>query len=521
MVCEGVQVTEHRDNRKVTIYLESILVGVLSGLVVVLYRLAIVSLEGARNALAPRIRESWSGMVLWLLVAAVLGLLTALMVRGAPYIKGSGIPQVKAFLMRRINFRWQRELPFKFLGGSLALGTGLSLGREGPSIQLGALIGTAVCQIGRREDDRRFLVTAGAAAGISAAFNAPLAGVLFCIEELHRNVSPTMLTSALIASFCANLMVLLAFGAAPVFGITIVQVLPVNLYFTTILFVGVTTGILGGLFNAGILRFQTLYQRLIPNELLRIVSIFVFAAVVSMTMPPITGGGDHLIASLVSRDFGTRMLFLILALKFVFTLLSYGSGTPGGIFLPMLAIGATAGAIAHFVFQALGITSGYLNNFILLGMVGFFTAVVRAPITGAVLITEMAGSFAHFPAFILVSVIASFVAIATKSRPIYDSLLARIAPGCQDDDRSRPITLRIPLAEGSVLRSVDQARSMMPQGCILTAVERGDEELFAGPGMSLEPGDVLHVVVELGKAHQFKERLLVLGQPSADSIDGD
>jgi H+/Cl- antiporter ClcA len=521
MLAEGKQPSGNRNSRRLAIYLESTLVGILSGLIIVLYRLAIASLQHARTSLLPLMTESWMMMVLWLLVAAGLGLLTALMVRSAPYIKGSGIPQVKAFLMRRINFRWQRELPFKFIGGGLALGTGMSLGREGPSIQLGALIGSAICQITKREDDMRFLVTAGAAAGISAAFNAPLAGVLFCIEELHRNVSPTMLTSALIASFCANVVVLLAFGATPVFGITLVQILPVNLYFSTILFIGLLTGVLGGLFNAGLLRFQAAYQRLIPQEVLRIVSAFVIAAAVSMILPPITGGGDDLIASLVRAEFPAAMLVLLLALKLVFTLVSYGSGTPGGIFLPMLALGAISGAIAQAVFQGRGITTGYLNNFILLGMVGFFTAVVRAPITGAVLITEMAGSFAHFPAFILVSVIASFVAIGMRSRPIYDSLLTRITPDCQDDGRSRPVTLHIPLVEGSVLKSVEQARARMPEGCILTAVERGEEEHYPGKDLVLHPGDVLHVVVELGKAPHRKQQLLALGQPSADSVDGD
>lgn len=521
MIVGGRRTAGNRMNRKVAIYLESILVGILSGLIIVLYRLAIVSLERARTALMPQIEKSWMTMTLWLLIATVAGLLTALMVRGAPYIKGSGIPQVKAFLIRRINFRWQRELPFKFIGGSLALGTGMSLGREGPSIQLGSLIGTMVCQITRHEDNMRFLVTAGAAAGISAAFNAPLAGVLFCIEELHRNVSPTMLTSALIASFCANMIVLLVFGATPIFGITVIQVLPLNLYFSTILFIGLLTGILGGLFNAGLLHLQTAYARLVPSETLRIISAFLVAAIVSMVLPSITGGGEHIVASVVRAEFPFMVLLLLLASKFVFTLVSYGSGSPGGIFLPMLALGAMVGAAAQGVFQGLGITTGYLNNFILLGMVGFFTAVVRAPITGAVLITEMAGSFAHFPAFILVSVIASFVAIGMRSRPIYDSLLARIAPGFQDDGRSRPVTLHIPVAEGSVLESTERARALMPDDCILTAVERGDEELYPGRDLALHPGDVLHVVVELGRAHHHKEQLLALGQPSADSVDGD
>jgi len=207
-------------------------------------------------------------------------------VKKSPLIKGSGIPQVKAFLQQQLKFDWKRELPYKFLGGVLALGAGLSLGREGPSIQLGALAGSAVDQKLGRGELRHFLATAGAAAGISAAFNAPLAGVLFCVEELHRNISSVLLTSTLIASFPANAVMWAAAGNAALFSLDIGQTLPLGHYFTCVLGIGIATGLLGSLFNAGLLGFQKAYARLVPQEGSRIISAFAVAALVSLVAAP-------------------------------------------------------------------------------------------------------------------------------------------------------------------------------------------------------------------------------------------
>jgi len=513
-------VAELTNSRKRTgIYFYSAVVGIVSGAIIVAYRMAITALEDGRAALVPFFTSSIFHVVLWICIAAAFGLVTAMMVRRSPLIKGSGIPQVKAFLMRRIQFDWRRELPFKFFGGSLALGAGLSLGREGHSLHLGAMTGAAVTELCGRHEYQRYLVTAGAAAGISAAFNAPLAGVLFCIEELHRNISPIMLTSSLIASFCANAVMWAFFGNTPVFGITLTSVLPLNLYFTAVLAIGVASGIAGSLFNRGVLWFQSLYRRIVPNGTLRIVSAFAVATLVAITFSAITGGGHTLVSTLVTTKYSLGMIAALLAGKLFFTLFSYASGAPGGIFLPLLGIGALLGALLEFLFLEIGIPGEYLNNYILVGMVGFFTAVVRAPITGAVLITEMVGSFAHFPAFIFVSVIASLVSGIFRTKPIYDSLLAQIAPDKHDSSHPAPVMLYIPVFEGSVLDTCSAILDALPEGCILTSIERGDAELFPAEGIDIHPGDVLKIVVERGKAHRLKEALLVLGQASPDGIE--
>ncbi len=492
------------------IYLFAALTGIISGLITVFYRYAISQAEGFREILVQQNPAAYK-LLIWIAIALAAGIVTALFVRKSPLIRGSGIPQVKAFLLRRVYFDWKKELPLKFAGGTLSLGAGLSLGREGPSIQLGALAGSALEDIFHIPDFRRYLATAGAAAGISAAFNAPLAGVLFCIEELHRSFSPVMLTVTMISSFMANIVMWLFFGIQPIFGITIVEALPLKYYFSVILGIGIITGVLGSLFNVGLLGFQKLYTRVIPNESLRVISAFFIAAIVSIVYPSITGGGNHVVSSDYLSTLPFAFIALMLAGKFIFTLFSYASGVPGGIFLPMLAIGAIIGGLMYSVLGALGYHMDYLPNYILLGMTGFFVAVVRAPITGAVLITEMAGSFTHFPAFIFVSIVAAFTANIFKTKPIYDSLLAQIPPMHPEQVEHVAITLHIPFFEGSRIHTVNDLREHMPTDSILVCVMRGEERLYPYPSMEIISGDEALIEVDQRMAHIIKEDLLALG----------
>ncbi len=501
------------------IFVSSAIVGTVAGLAIVAYRSAISFLETSRAHFMDRVTSSFSGFFLWIALALLAGLATALMTRTSPLIRGSGIPQVKAYLMRRVPFDWMKELPLKFAGGSLALGAGLSLGREGPSIQLGSLVGVAVSDIAAGKRYKRYLVTAGAAAGISAAFNAPLAGVLFCVEELHRNISPLMLTSSLIASFCANAIMWICAGDSPVFSIGLANVLPLHSYFSSVLIIGIAAGFAGSLFNFGLLRFQKEYRRLVPNEFPRLASAFLLGAVVCIVLPQIAGGGNELINSDNIAGYSALAVFALLAAKFLFTLVAYASGAPGGIFLPMLSLGALLGALCMKALPLLGFSPDYLNNYLLIGMVAFFTAVVRAPITGAVLITEMAGSFSHFPAFIFVSVVATIVASMMHTKPIYDSLLEGFAPGDMPSEETGPEIVHVPVLEGSVLANFLEWQELLPDSCTPIAIERGESELYVGQDCPLHSGDVLKVVTEAKRAKTIRPILESLGEPAKEAHD--
>ncbi len=189
----------------------------------------------------------WTG--LWIIVLVVIALILGKMVSYEPMISGSGIPQVKGAVLRQLNMNWLKILACKFAGGVLAIGSGMSLGREGPSIQLGAVAGQGVNRllngVGVKE---RILITSGASAGLAAAFNAPLAGVVFSLEELHKNFSPPVLLSAMAASLTADYVSKNFFGIRPIFDFHSLPVLPMK-FFPLLILLGIITGLFGMVFN--------------------------------------------------------------------------------------------------------------------------------------------------------------------------------------------------------------------------------------------------------------------------------
>ena len=167
---------------------EGFLVGLIAGLVVLLYRVLLEFAGKWMNLILQYGRENPVIAGGWFLLLAVMACIVGKLVKWEPMISGSGIPQVEGEMMGKLTQRWWRILPAKFLGGFLSLLAGLSLGREGPSIQIGAMAGKAVSKVlDRGKTEEKYLLTCGASAGLAAAFHAPLAGVMFSLEEIHKN----------------------------------------------------------------------------------------------------------------------------------------------------------------------------------------------------------------------------------------------------------------------------------------------------------------------------------------------
>lgn len=316
----------------------------------------------------------------------------------------------------------------KFAGGFLCMLGGLSLGREGPSIQLGAMAGQGISRaLGRGKREEKFLMTCGASAGLSAAFHAPLAGMMFAVEEIHKTFSIPILLPVMTASVTADYIASHILGLDPVFHFQITEYLPQNYYWLLIL-LGILVGVSGVFYNWGMLKAQELYHK-IPflKETGRLLIAFLTAGVLGLVMPSVLGSGSGLIVSLTKGEMVLGMVVLTLVVKFLFSAVSFGSGAPGGIFFPLLILGALLGAVfAMTGAEFFGLDPVYINNFVLLGMTGFFTAIVRAPLTGIILLFEMSGSISQMLSLSIVSVTAYIVATLMRSEPIYDSLLKRI-----------------------------------------------------------------------------------------------
>jgi CIC family chloride channel protein len=407
------------------------LAGAIAGLVGGGYRLVLgpgAPWSSERIAALPQHRIGW------LVLAGLFGVGAALSrwltVRFAPEASGSGIPHVEEAIAHDRPLRWRRLLPVKFVGGALALLAGLSLGREGPTVHLGAGIASAM-EGPLDARTRRAMLAAGAAAGLTAAFSAPIASFIFVLEELRLRPSRLVVSTVLPAVLASYLVTQRLVGPAPMFAMPIVPT-PATALTPLFLTLGLAAGMLGVGFNRGLLRALDLFDALPPPRWLGAALVGVVAAGAACWLPAAIGSGEQTADFLIRGSFlpTLAMLCVFLAVKLVLTLASYGCGVPGGIFAPQLVLGATVGAIAHTLAPDLG--GGALGPVLATaGMVGVFAASVRAPLTGLVLLVELTHA-GHFLIAQATSALAAYLfAAVMRDRPVYEALRER------DDRRSR------------------------------------------------------------------------------------
>lgn len=500
---------ERLQGLRYTLVLEGILVGAVSGLTAVLFRLALERAEDFRRWVGELlVRAPWA-IPLWVAALVVAAVLVTLLLKWEPYIGGSGIPQVEGELQGALSQTWWKVLGAKFLGGVLSIGAGLSLGREGPSVQLGAMAGKGVSRLCRREcTEERMLLTCGAGAGLSAAFNAPLAGVLFALEELHKDFSTQVLLSVMSASVTADFVSRLLCGPAPVFDFTGVEMLSLSQYWM-VLILGLLLGAVGAFYNFCLEKSQQLYAK-IPWQVVRIGIPFLLAGALLLVYPQVLGGGSALVGQ-VSQNGALTALLLLFAVKFLYSMASFGSGVPGGIFLPLLVLGALVGACLSQVFQLAGFPVPQAN-FVMLAMAGMFSAIVRAPVTGIVLISEMCGSLSHLLSLSLVSLAAFAVADLLGAQPVYEMLLSRLLhKGARRPKASRgKLLLEATVCHGAPAEGKTIGELTLPKGMLLVAVRRGEQEVVPGGSTVILPGDVVALLCDRERgpeAHQILEDL--------------
>ncbi len=475
---------------------EGFVVGIAAGLVVLLYR---VLLEYAGRGMELVLEYARRYPVLagtWFFVLFAIACIVGKLVKYEPMISGSGIPQVEGEMMGKLDQVWWKVLPAKFLGGFLSLFSGLSLGREGPSIQIGAMVGKAVSKALKREKtEERYLLTCGASAGLAAAFHAPLAGVMFSLEEIHKNFSVSVLVSVMTASITADYISSEFLGFTSVFQFDIgTEIAPQ--YYGHIVILGILLGIMGAFYNKMTMWVQGLYFKAKGlNETTRLLIPFLLAGVLGLVMPQVLGSGHELIDMAAQGNMVLKALAVLFLVKFLFSLICFGSGAPGGIFFPLLVLGALLGGMySTFAAEYMGLDPSYISNFVLLAMAGYFTAIVRAPITGIILIFEMTGQVSQMLSMSLVSIVAYLVASGLKSEPIYESLLGSLLRrrGQQVPEKTGgKILQEFVICHGSLLHNQSIQQVSWAGECLLVAVKRNGTELIPKGKTILRAGDVL------------------------------
>ena len=506
------RLSNKKGSEQIRFVIEGLLIGLVAGISAVIYRLLLTKAESLLFGTIKNINGNLLYMFFWGIFIIILSVISGKLIKGEPMSSGSGIPQVSGEMKGYLSQNPVKVLISKIIGGTLCILSGFSLGREGPSIQLGAMSAKLLSKIQKKgKTKEKVYLSCGAGAGLAAAFNAPLAGAMFTMEEIHKNFDGRIIVSVMTASITSDFLAKSVFGLSPIFNYTNLHTIPLR-FFWLIVVLGIVLGICGSIYNRVMVFAQNLYGKLnkIKTEYKLLIPA-VFSFILAFTLPDVLAGGNQMVKILENNQYILSTLITLLIVKFIFSAICFGSGAPGGIFFPLLVLGSFIGAIFAVVCTNLiGLPSMLTQKFIILAMAGFFCATVRAPFTGIILIVEMTGSLSHMISISLVCIISYVVAYICKSEPIYESLLDNIL-------KKQKIELKEPSNETMLITyniafesEVDGKRLdeiQWPNNCLLVAIERGNKEFIPRGYNKIKAGDFITVLINENEMNYMNEML--------------
>lgn len=498
------------DSKKKLIFrmlIDSIIIGIIAGLFSVFYRFIISKTEFFRAYLYSDLNIK--NIITLVILASFVSFVIYKLLKLAPLSGGSGIPQIRAEILGKFQMQEFPTIISKILGGGLGNLVGFSLGREGPSIQIGGASAKLIGRILHRDrDEIKYMITAGAAAGLAAAFNAPLAGCIFAIEELHKTYSKYVLLPALISSITANYISFLIMGTDTAFSFALSRSLPMNLMWLAIL-IGILTGLVGCLYNILIVKSQNMFKS-IKSQILKYSLLMGITILIGFTFFEISGGGHGLLEEIALNEFSAFFIALILLGKLFYTCFCYGAGVQGGIFLPVLVIGGCCGTLIFKLINTSFAIDAFYINCLILGMSGILASVVRSPILSVILVSEMTSSFDHLLALSVVVVVSYYMAEFLNIEPIYDTLLQR---QLEDKNLLSPVerelgnysTFEYTISPGFSIIGKKLKDISFPKHLIILFIEREGSEFVPTADDRILVGDKITILEDTDDALEIDE----------------
>ncbi|MFC3907792.1 H(+)/Cl(-) exchange transporter ClcA [Legionella dresdenensis] len=414
-----------------TVYGVAILLGILTGIIGSFFQMAIHGVDSILTNFYHYMHENGvSAFLLSAVVSAVMAFIAWLLVVSyAPEAAGSGIQEIEGVLLNKRKIYWRRLLPVKFIGGVLVISAKMVVGREGPTIQMGGNLGDMLGEIFRFKHERRkTLISAGAAAGLATAFNAPLAGVLFVIEEMRNEFNFNFINFKTVAICCifAVITTQCLVGSAPAIPMAVFDAPDLNSLWLFFLF-GIIAGIVGLFFNQFLMFTLRATDKI--SKRYRAVYVILIGALVgflAIYYSELAGGGYQIIEQSLTMFPSFTTLVILIVIRFVLTMLCYSTGVPGGIFAPMLALGTLLGLGCYqmfsWVFDDMSVHPGM---FAVAGMGSLFSAAIRAPITGIILVVEMTQNYSLILPLMVSCLTSTTIVQLARNAPIYTQLLHR------------------------------------------------------------------------------------------------
>jgi CIC family chloride channel protein len=419
------------NNQNINLLFFAFLVGLAVGLLGAIFRISINYIDEFRLNLFAEANASDYTSWLWPILFAVVGVSVSLFLvkRYAPESSGSGVQEIEGALDGIRPVRWKRVIPVKFIASLFSLGSGLLLGREGPTIQIGGNVGKMIKDIFKQSDEENNpLVSAGAAAGLASAFNAPFSGIIFVIEEMHGHFKFNFysLAAIMIGSGTADFVVRALTSSKAVIQMTVFH--HINVYYLWLFIVlGLVFSLVGIIYNKLIFVALNFFESIEKTPIIVIgILVGLILAIIGIFYPDMIGSGYGTISKALNNSFGLSFLLVLFLVRMFLSIFSYGIGVPGGIFAPMLTLGVVLGMLYGNIMQDFfpdAIVSP--SMFAVAGMAAIFASTVRAPLTGLVLAIEMTSNFELILPLIITTVTASAITSLMGNKPIYTTLLKR------------------------------------------------------------------------------------------------
>lgn len=445
----------------------SVLTGLFAGVVVTFYNILMSIGESTAETYYKLLLENPAFIPLLFVGLAAGAIVIGTLVRFVPMIRGSGIPQIEGAARGVVRFKWYVTMCSMFAASLACVFMGYPAGAEGPSLELGGCAGSAVGTLLKRNQMvKRIQIASGASSGLAVAFNAPITGIVFAMEEAFRSFSPQVFICASI-SVITSLVTRNAIRSSLDFTVGFAFDGFVFADFDALSYVYLAisafiTALAGVGFYHIVFISKKLFKRIkILKGAFKYVIPFTLAGAFGLLTAYSLGGGHSFIHSIatggtgaiaISEVFGAGLLgslVIITVIRFVMATLTMGCGVPCGVFIPMLSVGAGCGAILSVLFQCAGLNAACGDYFVIICMAAFFTCVVKAPVTGIVMVFELTGQFVNFLPALLGIVIGHIVGLLFKTEAIYEKSLAGYIEEEQIYKNFKKVRFTLVIAQGA------------------------------------------------------------------------
>lgn len=520
----------------------SVLTGLFAGVIVTFYNILMSIGEGTSEQLYALLSVNPAFIPLLFAGLAAGAVLIGTLVRFVPMIRGSGIPQIEGAARGVIRFKWYVTMCSMFAASLACVFMGYPAGAEGPSLEIGGCCGSATGTLLKRNQMvKRLQIASGASAGLAVAFNAPITGIVFAMEEAFRSFSPQVF-------LCAAISVVTAVLTRNAIRIPVLGAESVGFAFTGFEFNFAFDGggfmfclwaalaaLITALFGVGFYHLVFLTKKLFRKVTFfkktgKYIIPFVIAGAFGLITVYSLGGGhlfiDHLATGgtgeiKIESVFGASLLvslLIIVAIRFITAVLSMGCGVPCGVFIPMLAIGAGIGAVLSVLFQSGGMGSEYGDYLVIICMAAFFTCIVKAPITGIVMVFELTGQFKNFlPAMIGVAV-GYTVGALFRTEAIYEKNLSLFIQEEKIYEKIKKICISLTVQSGSKACGKPVRETVWPSnGLVVNRISPDGTHSVPDGESVLNAGDIIEFQCETDDEKELRDYLYaVVGKQGAE-----